>query len=203
MARFDARRAVARVAARSGWIGVLLLAGAGAAAQPVEVEGVRFEPTIVIGEQPLVLNGAGLRTRFGFRVYAAGLYVPAKSTDAPVLLAQTGPRRMALHMLRDVEGATFAKALADGLNDNLTEAERERLRAPITALDGIVRAIGSAKKGDVIQFDLTPEGMTRVVVNGQPRGDPLPGGEFYAAVLRVWLGERPSDAGLRKGLLGG
>jgi hypothetical protein len=40
-------------------------------------------------------------------------------------------------------------------------------------------------------------------VNGQARGTAIPGEDFYTAVLRVWLGEKPADSGLKKGLVGG
>src|SRR5882672_8064195 len=53
-----------------------------ALAQTVEVAGVKFEPTVQLDGATLLLNGAGVRTRAIFKVYAAGLYVPQKSTDA-------------------------------------------------------------------------------------------------------------------------
>ena len=55
---------------------------AGASAQTVEVEGVKFEPTAQVGGAALQLNGAGVRTRAIFKVYAAGLYVPQKTNAA-------------------------------------------------------------------------------------------------------------------------
>jgi hypothetical protein len=39
-------------------------------------------------------------------------------------------------------------------------------------------------------------------VNGQPRGKLMPGDEFYRALLRIWLGEKPADGDLKKGMLG-
>ena len=54
-------------------------------AQPVEIEGVEFQPTAQVGGQVLRLNGAGLRTRAIFKVYAAGLYVPQKTNSAAAI----------------------------------------------------------------------------------------------------------------------
>ena len=48
-----------------------------------------------------------------------------------------------------------------------------------------------------------PDTGTRITVNGQPKGASIPGEDFYAAVLRIWLGDKPVDADLKKGLLGG
>ncbi len=146
----------------------LLFAAATSLAQAVEVEGVKFEPAVQVGGQTLQLNGAGVRTRVMFKVYAAGLYVPQKSTSAATLLAQKGPRRVTIGMLRNVDADTFVGALNDGLKANLT-----------------------AEQG------------TRILVNGQPRGAAIPGEGFFEAVLRIWIGDKPVDADLKRGMLGG
>jgi hypothetical protein len=173
-----------------------------AGAQPVEIEGVKFDPTAQVGGQPLQLNGAGVRTRVIFKVYAAGLYVPQKASSAAVLLAQKGPRRVEIHMLRDVSADTFAEALIDGLKANHTEEQLGALKAQIDALQANLKSIGEAKKGNVIHFEFTPEAGTRIVVSGQQKGAAIAGEDFFTAVLRVWIGDKPADANLKKGLLG-
>lgn len=173
-----------------------------AGAQPVDVEGVKFEPTIQVGGQTLQLNGAGVRTRAIFKVYAAGLYVPQKSSSSAALLEQKGPRRVAIHMLRDVDADTFAGALSDGLKANHTDAQLSALKTQIDALQATLKAAGEAKKGNVIHFEFTPDAGTRVLVNGQPKGAAIPGEDFFAAVLRIWIGEKPADAALKKGMVG-
>ncbi|MBY0464590.1 MAG: chalcone isomerase family protein [Burkholderiales bacterium] len=182
---------------------VLAVASTCAWAQPAELEGVKLEPAMQVASAPLVLNGAGLRTRAFFKVYVAALYVPKKSADAATLLAQTGPRRVAITMLRDVDAATFAGALNDGLKDNHTEAQLAALKPQIDQLNAAFKQVGEAKKGDLIQLDFAPDVGTRVVVNGQPRGSAMAGDAFFSALLRIWLGDKPADGGLKKGLLGG
>lgn len=182
---------------------LLAVAATCALAQPAELEGVKLEPSAQVAAAPLVLNGAGLRTRAFFKVYVAALYVPKKTNDAATLLAQTGPRRVAITMLRDVEAATFAGALNDGLKDNHTEAQLAALKPQIDTLNAAFKLVGEAKKGDLIQLDFAPDAGTRVVVNGQQRGSAMAGEAFFSAVLRIWLGDKPADSGLKKGLLGG
>jgi hypothetical protein len=172
-------------------------------AQAIEVEGVKFEPTINVGGQTLQLNGAGLRTRLFFKVYAAGLYVPQRSGDAAALLAQKGARRVTISMLRDVDAETFVASLNDGLRANLTEAQLAAIKGQIDALNATMKAIGEAKKGDAILFEFVPTEGTRITVNGKPQGNVLPGEEFFAAILHIWLGDKPVDASLKKSLLGG
>jgi hypothetical protein len=172
------------------------------AAQPVELEGVKLPASTQVGPATLVLNGAGLRTRVFFKVYVAALYLSSKTTDANNALAQKGPRRMVITMLRDVDADTFAKALTDGLRDNHTEAQFAAMKSQIDALTNNLKIAGDAKKGDVIHLEYVPDLGTRIVINGQARGNPIAGEDFFTAVLRIWLGERPADAGLKKSLLG-
>jgi hypothetical protein len=181
---------------------VVGLASLAAFAQPAELEGVKLAPTAQVGAATLQLNGAGVRTRAIFSVYVAALYVPQKAADAAALLAQKGPRRITLTMLRNVDADTFAEALNDGLRKNHTEAQLAGFKSQIDALNANLKAAGEAKKGDIIQLEFAPEGGTRVTVNGQAKGAAIPGEDFYAAVLRIWLGDKPVDANLKKGLLG-
>jgi len=187
------------------FLAAVVLAGLAmlAQAQVIEIEGVKFEPTVQVGGQALQLNGAGVRTRLMFKVYAAGLYVPQKSKSAADLLAQKGPRRMAIGMLRDVGADTFASSLSDGLKANLSEQQLAGFKAQIDTLDANLKLVGAAKKGDQINFEFTPDAGTRVLVNGQPKGAAIAGENFYEAVLRIWIGEKPVDADLKKALLGG
>lgn len=175
----------------------------GAAAQVVDVEGVKFEPSIQVGGASLQLNGAGVRKRAIFKVYAAGLYVPQKSKSAADLLAQKGPRRVQIGMLRDVDADTFAQSLNEGLRNNSTEAQIAAMKPQADALTATLKSAGEAKKGDAIHFEFLPDAGTRVVVNGKPVGNPIPGEDFFTAVLRIWLGDKPADADLKKALLGG
>jgi len=182
---------------------VVALAAMGASAQPVEVEGVKLEPTAQVGGAALQLNGAGVRTRVIVKVYVAGLYVPAKANSAAALLAQKGPRRVAITMLRNVDADTFSGALSEGLQKNLSDAQFAGFKAQIDTLTANFKAAGEAKKGDVIHLEFAPDAGTRVVVNGKAQGSAIAGEDFYTALLRIWLGDKPVDGDLKKGMLGG
>jgi len=189
----------------SRWLVAVVLASAamGVCAQPVEVQGVKLDPTAQVGGAALQLNGAGVRTRAVFKVYVAGLYVPQKANSAAALLAQKGPRRVAITMLRDVDADTFVGALNEGLRNNHSEAQMAAMKAQVDVLNANFKAAGEAKKGDVIHLEFVPDTGTRLTVNGQPRGNAIAGEDFFTALLRIWLGDKPVDGDLKKGLLGG
>lgn len=175
-----------------------------AAAQAAEVAGVKLDDKLRLapGGPELVLNGAGIRTRVIFKVYVAGLYLPEKKGTTGEVLALAGPKRVAMTMLRDLGAQQLSEALAEGIRNNSSAAEQEALKARIEELLAIMNALGEAKKGDAILLDFLPDSGTRVVVNGQPRGKPIAGDDFYRALLRIWLGDKPVDGDLKKGMLG-
>jgi hypothetical protein len=183
-------------------LAVGLLGVGPALAQPVEFEGQKFEPTVQLAGQTLVLNGVGLRKRAIFKVYAAGLYGPQKSNAPAAFILDKGARRVSLRMLRDVDADSFVSSFNEGLKANHSEAQLAAIAPQIETLTATLKSIGEAKRGDAINFDFTPEAGTVITVNGQPRGTPMPGAEFYSAVLRIWLGEKPADDTLKRGLLG-
>src|SRR6267142_6076909 len=100
----------------------IVLAFAAFAASAAEVAGVKLDDKTQVQSKELVLNGAGLRKRVVFNVYVIGLYLPEKKTDAAAVLQLAGPKRVAIHMLRNVGAEQFSEALAEGVRANHSEA---------------------------------------------------------------------------------
>jgi len=182
----------------------LLLALLTSAALAAEVAGVKFEEKATLGPggPALVLNGAGLRTKVIFKVYAAGLYLPEKKSNAADVLALGGPKRVSMVMLRDLGADDLVNALIEGMEKNNPPAVLDKLKPQTSELTRTMASIGEAKKGDVIALDFLPDSGTRVMVNGEARGKPIAGEEFYRALLRVWLGDNPVEESLKKAFLG-
>ena len=117
--------------------------------------------------------------------------------------AQPAPKRVAIHMLRDVGADQFTEALVDGIKDNHSEAEIEGAASRASKqLAAIMAEMKEAKKGMCIPLDWLPAAGTAVTVDGKPTGKPIPGEDFYRALLRD-LARRQAGAGdLKKALLG-
>ena len=165
-----------------------------------EISGVKLEEQIQPGN--LILNGAGLRKRLFFKVYAIGLYLPKKTGDAEEAVASPGPKRVAIHMLRNVGAAEFSEALAEGIRANHSEAEAKALEPRVQALAALMAELQEAKKGMAIALDLKGD-ETHLLVDGKARGRPIAGEDFYRALLRIWLGPQPVQDDVKKALLGG
>ena len=171
------------------------------AAPAAEVDGVRLDDKTRVESRELVLNGAGLRKRFFFKVYVMGLYLPEKKTDAAGAIQLSGPKRAAIHMLRNVGAGQFTEALVEGLRANLSEADFQKLEPRVKQLSDTMAQVGEAKKGMSIALDWTGS-ETRLLVDGKAAGQPIPGEDFYRALLRIWLGEHPVQDDLKRALLG-
>ena len=171
-----------------------------ASAPAIEVGGVNVADKASVGGQELVLNGAGVRTRAIFKVYVASLYVPAKATTTAAVVAK-GPRRIQMNLLRNLSGDQLVDALVDGLKDNNSEAELAAVKAQQDQMVATMKGFGEVKEKDVVALDYV-DGGTVILLNGAPKAT-IPGDAFNAALTKVWLGDKPVQADLKKALLGG
>ncbi|MCB1915664.1 MAG: chalcone isomerase family protein [Rhodocyclaceae bacterium] len=176
------------------------LLGIAQAATATEVAGVRFDDTVEVQSATLRLNGAGLRTRFFFKVYAIGLYLSAEAATPAAALAATGAKRVRIVTLREVSAEKFADALMNGVRANQTPEAYARIEPRVLDLRARMLARGSAKEGTEVILDLLPTAGTVLQVDGDRLGEPIPGADFQHALLSVWLGGAPVDEGLRKAL---
>ena len=181
---------------------LLVLALFTSPALAAEVAGVKVEDKARLESNELVLNGAGLRTKFFLNIYVAGLYLTERKTSANEVLALPGPKRITMRLMRELNAKQLTDALEIGIRDNTSTAEREALSARVTELVAIMNALRSAKEGDLIALDWVPGMGTKIVLNGEPRGKVIEGEDFYRALLRIWLGDDPAEESLKKALLG-
>jgi hypothetical protein len=177
---------------------LLLLLGFIVPAWAAEVGGVKLEDKVRVSDTELSLTGAGLRKRAFFQVYAIGLYVQDRKADP---IGQPGPKRVQIHMLRDVGADRFNEALVEGIKENHSEGEAQALEPRVKLLAAIIGEVKEARKGMRIALDWDGT-ATRVLIDGKPAGSPIEGGDFYSALLRIWLGDKPVQEDLKRALLG-
>jgi flagellar motor switch/type III secretory pathway protein FliN len=161
-----------------------------------------FDDRLRLGNADLVLNGVGLRSVAWLKGFAAGLYLPAKAETLANVLAQSGPKRLQMKMIIDVDTKEFIKAFDTSLKRNNTEAERVALKARVEQFNVNLEQIGKVRKGDVVNLDFIPATGLVISVNGTVRGQPVPGADLYAGLLKIFIGDLPVDRKLKAGLLG-
>jgi hypothetical protein len=173
-----------------------------ASAQVTEVSGVKFNNKVTVAATALQLNGAGTRYKAIFKVYSAALYLPAKAATPDAVLAAPGPKRMHVVMLREIDANELGKLFTRGMQDNSSREEFTKAISGTIRLGEMFAAKKRLTAGEQFTVDYLPGQGTVITVNGQVQGEPVKEPEFFAALMRIWLGRSPADALLKDALLG-
>jgi hypothetical protein len=168
----------------------------------LEVGGIQLADTAQVGSVNLQLNGAGIRTKFFFKIYVSALYLPQKQNLAETIIADGHEHRVALHMLHELSSKKLYGAFSEAFEVNHSHAELAALDAQMKQMKQIFDEVKEVKPGDVITLDYLPASGTQISVNGTARGT-IPGAAFDRAILRIWLGTSPVQDDLKKAMLGG
>lgn len=166
-------------------------------------DGYVFPAQTEVAGSTLHLNGVGYRAVAWFRGYAAGLYLPQRVSVVDDVLAMPGAKRVRMRMLIGVPAVEFVKAFGKGVARNTPAAELPALRERMKRFDERVAGLGQVRAGDLVDLDFLPGEGLQLRLNGAPQGASIPGDDLYAALLRIFIGQRPVDPELKVGLLGG
>ena len=153
----------------------------------IDVGGVDFKSQDSVENTRVELNGAGLRTRLTFKVYAMGLYLRQPTSSPAAVLDDAGVKRIRIVMIRDLKGKQFADALLAGLERNHDSVTLAALKPATDALLTGIMSSGEAKAGTELILDQLASGATRLLINGQVQGSDIADPAFYPALLRIWL----------------
>ncbi len=169
-------------------------------AQSRELAGVSIEEQLSLPEAgTLVLNGAGIRYKFFFKIYVGALYLPQKQSDAVKVLAANSPSRIVMHIVYDeVPRQKLVNAWNEGFENNSSQQVLQQIQPRI---DEFNSWFGDLRQGDVVLLDYLPGQGTRVSIKGEVKGV-IPGEDFNRALLSVWLGEEPVTEELKDAMLG-
>ena len=168
----------------------------------VTVEGVVFEKEAQVAGTALKLNGAGVRTKFVFKVYAAGLYLAAPARTPAEVYAAKGPKRLKVSFVRETDATTLGKTMSQVMSDNLP---REQFGKCIPGLIKLGELFADKKKmgvGEMFTVDEIPAKATVISINNKVAAE-ISEPEFFACLMYNYFGERPADAKLKLALLGG
>ena len=147
----------------------------------------------------LVLNGAGIRSKFFFKIYIAELYLENKLATVDDVIGNEGAKRMVMHFLYDEVGKEdIVESWVEGFKDNGTENQLKELAGEIESFNTMFDTV---KSGDAIVLDYVPGTGTMVSIRDEQKGA-VPGKPFNDLLLSIWLGKEPVDEDLRDSLLG-
>ena len=173
-----------------------------AAAATIDVGGAKIEDAVELQGSKLQLNGAGVRYRAVLKVYAAGLYLSKKAATPEEVFAAPGPKRMSITLLREIDSNELGKAFTKGFEENSPKNEMSKLIPGLIKMGQIFSDQKKMMAGENFTIDWIPGTGTIITVKGKQQGEPFKEPEFYAALMRIWLGPNPADFKLKDALLG-
>jgi len=160
--------------------------------------GVTLPDTLDVNGQQMVLNGLALRKKVIFKVYVAGLYLPAKENNSEKILAADGPRCTVMHFVRSVDAGKINEAWFDGLEANTPDHSPELKKQ----FDTLASLMEDLKDGEKLVFTYQPGVGTEVKIKGTIKGT-LGDKAFADALFSCWIGKKPGPGEkFKKGLLG-
>jgi len=159
--------------------------------------GVTMPNTSEVGGKTLVLNGVGVRAESIVRVYAAGLYLETKSTDADAIIRSNGPKRIVIRFIRSVS----KDQLVDAFTESFAKNSRDGLDHAQPDIDRLLGSLEPVKAHDEMTFTFVPGVGTTVTTNGHDKLT-VSNDAFASVMLSVWLGPNPPTAEVKKGMLG-
>lgn len=185
------------IAGVMGWILV-----AGVLAAPAELAGVRLDPQIELANGKLLLNGAGIRYKAIFKVFVTALYLSKSATTEAEAYAAPGPKRIAITLLRDVNGNAFGKGFVKNFGAASSKSEMSKLVPGLIKMGQLFSDQKVFVKGDTVFIDWIPGTGTVISIRGVAQGEPSKEVEFFNTTLAMWIGGAAEDLTLKDGLLG-
>jgi Chalcone isomerase-like len=159
--------------------------------------GVSMPDTVQIGGTKLVLNGLGLRKKYFVKVYVAGLYLERKSSDPDAIIKTDATKQIVMQFLHGASKSQMAEAFEESFTNNSPDA-RNTMKADI---DRLIGALEPVNAGDQMVFTYVPGTGTTLAINGKEKLT-IANPAFGPVLFSVWLGPKPPNAELKKGMLG-
>ena len=155
--------------------------------------------TIQFDEQLLILNGAGIREKLWFDLYACGLYLPKKSSNPLNIVTFNELMGIKLHILSSlVSKKKLIDAFRKGIDETNNLSDVSRLSSKIDVFLSLIKSnISVNNVYDLIYF---PNKGLVVFENNKELGV-VEGLDFKKLVFNIWLAPESVDNDLKRDLI--
>ena len=180
--------------------GLLLLLVIAFPVQARQIAGVEIPDTLQKDGTSLLLNGAGIRTKWMMDIYVGGLYLETAGSDASGIVAADEPMAIRLHM---VSGMITSEKMEDATREGFKNTLGNKPGAMGPYIEEFIAVFREPiAEGDVFDIVHQPGKGLDLYKNGDLKSTVAGGLAFKQAVFGIWLGDNPAHAGLKKGMLG-
>ena len=167
--------------------------------QAKELSGITMPEALQTEGQGLVLNGAGVRTKFFMDMYIGGLYLKQKQGDAEKIIAGDEPMAIRLHIISSLITSEKMEAATREGFVNATGGAAASLADRMESFIGVFRE--KINKEDVYEFVYVPGAGTKISKNGKLKTT-IQGIDFKKALFGIWLCAKPAQQSLKTQMLG-
>lgn len=164
-----------------------------------EVAGIKIPNSETYQGKTLNLNGAGVREKLWIDLYAGGLYLAKKSSNANEIVSSNEPMSIKLHIVSKLISS-------DKMIDAVNEGFENSTNGNTKALDSEIKKFRSffmdeITKNDVFDIVYIPGTGVTAYKNDKELGT-IEGMEFKKALFGIWLSNKPADDDLKEAMLG-
>ncbi len=169
----------------------------------IEVGGKQVPDTLKAGNENLLLNGAGIRKKFGMKIYACGLYLKQKNNNGNKVLMADEPMAIRLHIISSlVSPKKMSKSTRKGFKGSmaaLSSSIKTNIQPQIEQFIALFQdGISVDDKYDLIYL---PGVGVQAYKNGKLKTT-VKGLDFKKALFGIWISDKPIKKGLKNEMLG-
>ncbi len=147
----------------------------------------------------LVLNGAGIRSKFFFDLYVGGLYLKEKNSNAKEVINADEPMAIKLHITSSL---ISSKKMIDGTMEGFKNSTNNKIKPLKKEVNQFINVFkGEIKDGDIYDFIYTPNIGVKIYKNNK-LSTTIKGLKFKKALFGIWLCDKPAQDSLKKEMLG-
>jgi len=180
----------------------------------LEVGGVNLPDTMKGGDANLLLNGAGIRRKFGLKVYVVGLYLKSKKSSSAAVLNADEPMGLQCKFRMSIPPRKIDEVFYESFGESMKVPKKGAFNAQSTygsITKEVVTFMGYIAKRDVAKtdtwiFTYIPGKGTEIKINDGTKDNlmgVIKGEEFKKALFGIWVAEHaPVGSSLRDELLG-
>ena len=160
---------------------------------------VTFPPKLSLKGTDLYFNGCGLREKYTLDLYVAALYLKNASMDSKMVINDNRAQAIKIVIIS-------SKVTRDKFNESVREgfanaAPYKATPAQIKKFKSFFSAPFKIKDEILMVYKPKDGGKTAVIINGKLKGT-VDGLAFKKALFAIWLGNKPAQGKLKKGMMG-
>ena len=163
-----------------------------------EVGGIHLPDTYKLETHELQLHGAGIRKKLFLKIYVGGLYLSNTYENARAIVFADEAMVVRLHFIyKSVPAQKLIDTWTEGF-EKVTGGNTRKIREEISQFNSFFDK--DATKDDTYDVVYRPGKGVEVLFNGKSKGV-VGGHDFKKAVFAIWLGDKPADESLKKGMM--